>query len=318
MLNLKYRHQRGFLAIVLVVFLVVFVAMAAAIVSMSTSGARSAADHVQGSAALYLAESGIEWAAREMFDVNDPQDDCEALAGASNTVNASGSFTITAAQYFDDDDGEACRVTSVGAVAPASRTVSASVRIFTGSGEVGSIFDNPPLWTTGPNPFGNVSPGVLTLNRNSPCAGPGSTFASAGPGVITDSFNPGDVVYFAADFFLDRGNPAPGVSILRITIEHDNGVAQCNIDISSPFTSPCAANAGDPLYDAYNLVLKLGDGFGATQINSVHIEADWEVAPGSPACDIRLVDACIGRQSHCLGFEPTSDPVIEGSWDENP
>lgn len=314
--------QRGFMAIVLIVFLVVFVAIAASIVSMTTSGTRTAADHVQASAALFMAESGLEWAAREMFGVDDPQDECEALDGASSNVNDSGTFTITAAQYLDGDDGEVCRVTSVGAVGSTSRTITASVRIITGDGEVGSIFDDSTLWEDSDFPGFADDPfrpdGVLHLNRNNGCSGPDSFVATDTAANISEILEPGfdgtDTVYFAFNVVDVQSAPScsPGDSRLRITVTHSGGsVIQCNWFMLAGTTDcPPGAGAGS-LVDAYDTVVELGIGFASSSVEEIEIRTIWD----SGVQWIELADACIGPQSWCA---PNDDPVVAGSWDENP
>lgn len=315
MLNAPHCRQQGFMAIVLVVFLVVFVAMAAAIVSMTTSGARSAGDHVNASAALFIAESGIEWAARELFDADDPESDCDALDGNTGptAVNGGGSFDITGSAY-DSTDGS-CRLTSVGTVAQTRRVLKGNIPESVLEGNAGGGDD---LFEDSEDKFNNCNQqnlecqdGSMTFERPSGGGGQGNTNTRAKAGdLITDDFEDGDTVYFTANFEWD-GTDDPSGNVFNI--ELTNNIADCDVSLPA-LNSSCSAPAGDPLYDLYDVVLILGDDFAAGDVSQVDLQVDW----GNNLSDwVTLSEGCIGRAGHCAGAGG-DDPTEDGTWDEDP
>lgn len=315
MLNLSHGRQTGFMAIVLVVFLVVFTAIAAAIVSMTTSGARGGADHANAAGALFMAESGIEWAARELFDTADPETDCNALAGNTNptVVNGGGSFDITESSY-DATDGS-CRLTSVGMVNETRRVLKGKIPEGVLEGEEGGGDD---LFEDSEEKFNNCNQknlgcenGAMTFNRPSGGQGQGNTNTQAkASDLVTDDFEAGDTVYFTANFEWDSTDDPTGN---RFDIELTNNIAECDVFLPD-LSSPCAAQSDDPLYDLYDVVLVLGDDFAADSINQVDLMVDWG---GNQSDWITLSDGCIGRAGHCSGGSG-DDPTDDGTWDEDP
>jgi len=303
------RRQRGFMAIVLVVFLVVFTIMAASIVSMTTSGARGAGDHVNASAALFMAESGIEWAARALFDADDPQSDCQALLGQGSVVNDGGSFSIVDAEY--QTGTESCRITSRGLVNPASRTLVGIIpkRILDGdSGGGDDMFDdsgekfgnscNPPNVT--------CEDGALIFHRPGQGGGNPPTDAD-GDALVSDTFEVGDNVYFTANIEWD-GDPSGNL----FTVELRNNIAACSVSLPA-LSSGCGVTGHD-LNDQFDIVLLLGDDFSAEDINTVRLLVNWAQNSSN---NITLTNGCIGREGHCSG-EGSDDPIDDGGWDEDP
>jgi hypothetical protein len=319
------------MAIVLVVFLVVFAVMAAAIVSMSTSGARGAGDHAQASAALFMAESGIEWAARVLFDGNDPPSDCSGLQGQSQTVNDGGGFTITSAEYLagGGDEPPLCRVQVTGANGPTRRVVSASIPIGGGEAAEGSIFDDPGNWSVSEPGFVTVFPGDgrMRFNRNQGCGGPDSSITSASPGAVADMLAPGfgasGAVYLLANFDLDTSCGGSGAR-LRFRITHSGGtVEQCDWIMTSGVVTPAGcldASAPPALTDQYDLVIRLGADYASSAVSEIRIASIWEAGAGNGGIrQVEVHDACIGTASSCMeGGLVDDDPVDEGSWDETP
>lgn len=301
------RGQRGFLAIVVAIILVVVVAMGAAMFAMSLSGNRGAGDHALSGKALFLAESGLEWAAKELFGADDPQADCEGLAGSGPLPLPGGEFRIIDAVY--DSAEVTCRVTSLGTSGNAVRTVAGTVprSIILGAG---SILDEQGAWTLNRASFPEER--VLEMRSNPSCRGANSTaIANNAAQVLTDAFEVGDQVYFATG--LEHLQGSPGASQLRIVLE--TNIRTCEVTIASPGSSPCAAAPGHSLYDFYDIVLDLGNGFGAGDVDEIHLEADWDgVTPPQGQCVIELSDACIGREAHCTPGD--SDPVDD--WSEVP
>jgi hypothetical protein len=315
MLNAAPTRQAGFMAIVLVVFLVVFTAMAAAIVSMSTSGARGGADHANAAGALFMAESGIEWAARELFDTADPATDCNALAAntPATNVNGGGSFDITESNY-DTTDGS-CRLTSIGMVNQTRRVLKGNIPASVLDGDAGGGDD---LFEDSDEKFNNCNQqnlecqdGAMTFQRPSGGPGQGNTNTRAkASDLITDDFEAGDTVYFTANFEWDTTDVPTGN---RFNIELTNNIADCDVFLPD-LNSPCAAPGADPLYDLYDVVLILGDSFAADSINQVDLTVGW----GNNQSDwIALSEGCIGRAGHCAG-EGSDDPIDDGTWDEDP
>ena len=304
--RMMQRRQHGFMAIVLVVFLVIFVIMAASIVSMTTSGARGAADHVNASAALFIAESGIEWAARELFDTDDPPTDCAALEDQGSTVNEEGSFTIIDAEY--QPDTESCRVTSRGLVNPASRTLVGVIPRRILDGETGGgddLFDDEDNWNAvgGGN---EIIDGVLYIRQQ----GSDTARAQDGSGALSDDFDAGDRVYFAA-------NVDPHAVGLTVTLTFPGppgNYATCagnqacaNIDPGDP---------GYELLDFYNTVFLLDASVSGSRdnVNQIVMEVDFTQYGVD---EVAIANGCIGRWQHCLQAG-SDDPTDGGGWDENP
>jgi hypothetical protein len=331
---ITHRRQQGFMAIVLVVFLVVFVVIAASIVSMTTSGARGAADHVTASSALFMAESGIEWAARELFDADNPQADCEALEAQSREVNDGGSFEISFAEYRTDS--ESCLLTSRGSNGAAIRTLTGVIpkQILEGGaeGEGDDIFDDPGLWEESDFQGFNSDPfpgdGVLYLNRNASCRGPTvHTVRSESESNIETMLSPGfsasDEIYFATNRIVSTQAPnaqcQAGDSRLRVALElADGSTRACEWFMIAGTLSPsnCVPDgAPASLTDEFELVMDLGSGFASTDVVAISIQALW----GGGVYSIELSDACIGNSNGCAkGGLVGDDPVEEGSWDETP
>lgn len=302
MRGMTHHRQQGFMAIVLVVFLVVFVAMAAAIVSMSTSGARGAADHVQASAALFMAESGIEWGARELFDAENPQSDCEALEGQSRPVNGGGSFTIIAAEYLTGS--ESCRLTSRGHSSPASRTLVGLIpkRVMDGAeGGGDDLFDDASAWAGGQS---EVIDGVLYIKRQG-----GNESHADGRDVLTDDFEQGDQIYFAA-------NVSPGTGGMDVRVRFPGGPGNYAVCADG---NPCASvDPDNPLHSYYNTVWVLSSSVagGVNDVNDIRIRVDFDQQPAN-VDEVAVADGCIGRLEHCLA-EGSDDPTEDGGWNEDP
>lgn len=304
------------MAIVLVVFLVVFVAMAAAIVSMTTSGARSAGDHVNASAALFIAESGIEWAARELFDTANPETDCNSLPSHAMlpiSVNGGGTANITQSNY-DPTDGS-CGLTSRGQVGQTVRVLKGRIpeSVLDGSSGGGDdLFENSDEKFNNCNQ-GNLDcqDGAMTFERPSGGGGQGNTNTQAkASDIVTDDFSAGDTVYFTANFEWD-GTDDPSGNVF--TVELTNKIAECSVSLPG-LNSACSAPAGDPLYDLYDVVLILGDDFAVEDIKQVDVSVDW----GNNLSDwVTLSEGCIGRAGHCAGAAG-DDPTEEGTWNEDP
>lgn len=318
MLKATHCRQQGFMAIVLVVFLVVFVAIAAAIVSMTTSGARSAGDHAMASGALFIAESGIEWAAKELAEAADPESYCnDDLPGSGGSVNSGGAFEILEAEYLDDPALEqpVCRVRVAGVRNTARRVLSTNIKIASAE----SIFDNQAGWddTKGAQ-FPDPALPVLQLSSNPGCKNDAYAITNSPADVLTDSFSDGDQVYFASELELVSGN-SDIFSLSEFQLNLAPGIANCVIPLLSPSLSPCAAPSGHPLYDDFDIVLDLGSDFGAGDVGQIELVVDWD-RPGGPPVDcpavIELSNACLGREGHCA--VASDDPIEDGSWDENP
>lgn len=309
------RHQSGFMAIVLVVFLVVFVAIAAAIVSMTTSGARSAGDHVNAVNALFMAESGIEWAALKLFDSPDPESDCDNLendAALPVSVNGQGSFDIQDSEVAGTGS---CRLKVRGMYQQTTRVLTGSIPESILDGDAGGgddLFDNPDDWQhgSGGNPSVYVSDGVLHLERQ----GSGQTKTrTTSNNFISDTFGPADTVYFVANVEAD-GDPTGNTLNLDVTL---NGAPNPSCSGDMPLmTGACSAPPSDPLYDSFNTVWVLGDpiGVSSTDVEEVEIWVDWAFNDSDL---VTIANGCIGRAAHCAG-EGSSDPVDDGTWNEDP
>lgn len=306
------RHeQQGFLAIVVAIILVVVVAMGAAMFAMSTSGNRGAGDHALSGKALFLAESGIEWAAKELLGADDPQADCEGLAGSGPFNLPGGTFEIRDANY--DATDENCDVVSRGTAGDAIRTISGTIPKSIIDGGGGSVFDDAD------EKFNNCGQanlecqdGAMVFKRPSGGGGGGggNTNTNAkGSDLITDDWDTGDVVYFTANITWDA-DPAGNVFDVTLKIQGQADVT-CSVVMSS-LSSPCAAPAGHSLYDQYDIVLQMGSTFDETDVKNVELSVNWAT---NPSDRVTLADGCIGRENHCSG---TSDPTEDDSWDENP
>lgn len=302
--------QMGFLAIVVAIILVVVVAMGAAMFAMSTSGNRGAGDHALSGKALFLAESGIEWAAKELFGADDPQGDCEGLAGSGPFSMPGGQFRILGSAY--DTTDENCDVVSRGTSGDAIRTISGTIPKSIIEGGGGGLFDDSDekFQNCGQKNL-ECEDGALVFKRPSgggPGQGNTNTSAKAGD-LITDDWDVGDTVFFTANIGWDAD---PTGNVFEITLKIQ-GQADVTCAVGMPgLNSPCAAPSGNSLYDQFDIVLDLGNTFDEADVQSVELQVDWATNPSS---EVTLSDGCIGRANHCSG---TSDPTEDGSWDENP
>ncbi|RFF28295.1 MULTISPECIES: hypothetical protein [unclassified Wenzhouxiangella] len=300
------------MAIILVVFLVAFVAIAAAIVSMSTSGARGAGDHVNASRALFMAESGIEWAALELFDSADPESACSDLqnnAALPESVNGEGSFDITDSEYDTADGG--CRLTAVGIVNETRRVLKGKIPESVLEGDTGGgddLFEDTEFNCNSNNV--ECQDGELIFNRPGG-KGQGQPPTQAnGADLISDNFVVGDEVYFTANIDWDA---SPTNNMFGLEMNIDTGA---NIDCDVPLpglNSTCSAPAENELYENFDIVLALGDYFASNNVGQVKIRLDWATNPSN---QVVLADGCIGRAGYCSGSG--DDPVDDGTWDENP
>ncbi len=181
-------RQKGLLAIVVAIILVVVVAMGAAMFAMSISGNRGAGDHANSGRALFLAESGIEWAARELLGTENPEDDCNALGGSGPFNMPGGTFRILDSTY--DATDENCDVVSRGTVGDVIRTISGTIPKAIIEGGGGSDFDDSD------EKFKNCGQanlecqdGAMVFKRPSGGAGVGNTNTSAkGSDLISDDW----------------------------------------------------------------------------------------------------------------------------------
>lgn len=302
-------RQRGYLAIVVAVILVVIAAMGAAMFAMTTSGTRGAGDHARSAKALFLAESGIEWAAKELLGASDPQNDCEGLAGSGPFPLPSGEFRVLDATY--DTADENCDVVTRGFVGDVIRTISGTIPKSIIEGGGGGLFDDSNEKFNNCNQANlDCGDGDITFNRPSQGPGVGNTETSAkASDLITDDWDVGDTVYFTANIGWDA-DPTGNVFEITMKIQGQSDVS-CQV-LMAGLNSLCAAPSGHPLYDQYDIVLELGSTYDETDVNNVDLSVDWAT---NPSTRVTLSDGCIGRASHCSG---TSDPVDGGTWDENP
>lgn len=305
------REQQGLLAIVVAIILVVVVAMGAAMFAMTTSGTRGAGDHARSGKALFLAESGIEWAAKQLLGADDPQSDCESLAGAGPFAMPGGDFRILSAVY--DTTDENCDVTSRGTVdSVVIRTISGTIPKSIIEGGGGNVFEDSDEKLNNCNQSNlGCEDGAITFYKpGGGGGGPGNTNTSAkGGDLITDEFAAGDTVYFATNMSW-IGDPTGNVFDITLKIAGQPDVS-CGVLMPS-LASPCAAPSGNSLYDEYNVVLVLGSTFSAADVSKVELSVNWA---SNSSSEVRLEGGCIGRENSCSG---TSDPTDGGTWEENP
>ncbi|MFO7859513.1 MAG: pilus assembly PilX N-terminal domain-containing protein, partial [Ectothiorhodospiraceae bacterium] len=105
----RIRNQRGAVAIIAVVMLLVFAVGGATIATLTSTGARTGAEHRQGVQALYLAETALEWAANRLAQAPDDDFDeaCNNLAGEELAIGQSGATGARIAEAgIDGDDCE--------------------------------------------------------------------------------------------------------------------------------------------------------------------------------------------------------------------
>lgn len=305
MLNISVSRQQGFMAVVLVVFLVVFVAIAAAIVSMTTSGTRSAADHVNAISALFAAESGVEWAASSLAGAADPTTACNDLSstpGANGSVNGAGTYSIEESSYDPADEG--CFIKSRGQVVESIRYIEGKIpsSVIEGGGGGNDLFDDEDNWNSvgGGN---EIVDGVLYIRQQ----GSDTAKAQDGDDALSDDFQAGDAIYFAA-------NVDPDASGLTVTLTFPGppgNYATCTAG------DPCSTvDPDNPLLDSYNTVWLLDGSVSGSRadVNQIEIIADFNHYSVS---EVAIADACIGRLSHCQ-MGGGDDPVGDGTWDENP
>lgn len=304
------RAQHGFLAIAAAVILIVLAAMGAAMFAMVSSGTRGAGDHALSARALFLAESGIEWAAKDLFGTDDPEADCNGLAGSGPFTMPGGTFQILNSSYNASEGN--CSVTSRGSVGGVLRTISGVIPKSIIEGGGGGLFDDSE------DDFNNCNQqnlecqdGAMVFQRPSGGPGGGNTNTQAkGSDLINNDWTAGELVYFTANFDWDA-DPSGNVFTIEIKLQ-GGGTRTCTVNLPS-LSSGCAAPSSNPLYDTYDVVLEVGNSYPDEDINSVSLSVNWG---SNPSNEVTLADGCIGTEEQCSGA--ASDPAEDGSWDENP
>ena len=158
---MKIHRQRGSLMIVVVILIVVVSLMATTLTFLVVEDARSAADYLNASNALFVAESGIERGVRQ-FSINN------SYTGEGPTTFGAGTFTINV--YTTDIAGAALpitdrRINSKGIVGGAARTINATVR-FGGVTLFQDPFPNITQWSTRvSNTIATCAAGNIGLNN---------------------------------------------------------------------------------------------------------------------------------------------------------
>lgn len=303
--------QRGALMIAAIILIVVFAVLGLSLLSLHSTQRVTASDHFAAARALYLAESGLEWAARELFGTADPQADCEALVDENPVTLGAGSFQFTEAVY--DAGNVTCSIISVGDVGVTRRRVTGAIRreVLEGtSGGIGeTLFSDEGAWQGGGENI-NFDNGSIIFDRpGSPGKGKPPAQAIEAENVITDDFQVGDDVYFTGNFSYDG---TMGGSVFFIEIDLDTKPPQtisCTVDLET-LTSPCGAV--NELNEHYNVVLFLENNFSPAMVDRVRVRVDWD---GGTSQQLRVDDACIGRISHCMP-DSGGDPVDPESWEE--
>lgn len=306
--------QAGATIIAAIVVLVVFAVLGLVLLSMHTTQRVTASDHFSSMRALYLAESGLEWAARELFDAADPLADCEALATAPPTTLGAGSFRIDEA-VFDPDD-TVCRIVAIGTVGDTERHLTGAVRraviIGIAGDDAESIFDNDGAWKSGGGTNINFDNGAIVFSRpgaagKGKAAQPSQTEATD---VITDNFAVGDRVYFVGNFSAD-GTTTNDTFTIEV-VHADPAQSVTCVVVLDTLASPCF-ETGTILDEDYQVVLFLSDAFDVADITQVRVRVDW--SGDGTANEVRLENACIGRVEHCTP-PGDGDPIEPDTWEE--
>lgn len=319
------QQSRGSALIPVIIAIMILGAIGAGLASLVSSGFRSTADHSLSIQALYLAESGFEWAAAELQEVHGQgsewEETCNNLSSdyEPQQIDDAGYFNIIESGVTTGP--RACKIKILGltgdsepADASASRRLEAKIRqgVIEGSAESESnIFDNENDWS-GVGANVNFEDGAMILERpgGGQGKGGGNTNTKAdGRNIIEEQFESGDTVYFAANTGWDD-TPVDEVFSIDLKI---NGQSDINCDMNLPsLDSDCSVTSG-PLDDEYNTVLKLGDNINAENIEKITLEVDWG---GGDTEEVILENGCIGTEEYCLGNTEPQNPVEDGSWEE--
>ncbi|MFW6307360.1 MAG: hypothetical protein ACOC08_01815, partial [Campylobacterales bacterium] len=167
--------------------IVIIGALGAGIASMITTGVRSSADHSVSIQALYLAESGVEWAGYQLRKEEDEGED-GWIGYCNNTLKEESPVKVDTSKYFEilnssveGGSNKSCNITVLGYVgsetpnnALASRRLNVEIDggwIENGGGNK-NIFEDENDWK-GKGKNVKFNDGQLTLER--PRQGKGNT-----------------------------------------------------------------------------------------------------------------------------------------------
>jgi|GEM_PF-2466759 type II secretory pathway pseudopilin PulG len=309
--------MRGGMLIAVVIAIMILGAIAAGLAALVSSGARTSADHSLSVQAFYLAETGFEWAAAELQKNYDPNlewgDACQNLnTTPAQPVEDAGYFEITA------EENEGCKITVFGWTggpdlenATASRRLEGTIpsQIITGSDGGGdNIFDDSGNWKGG---GANVDfeNGSMILQRpggqGQGQGGQGNTNTHAdATDILTENFTNGELIFFMTYISWD---PLSANDIFSIELQD----IECQVYLPDLTSDDCNIRT-DLLNYGYNLIVELGDGINADDINNITLNIDWG---NGGAQEVILADGCIGTQEHCLGASEPQNP-IENDWEE--
>ncbi len=304
--------QAGATLIIAIVVIVVFAVLGLSLLSMHTTQRVSAADHFASARALYLAESGLEWAARELFAAADPQADCEALTGVAPVTLGAGTFHIAQATY--DAVGARCLIVSIGAVGDTRRRVTGAVRraVLDGTSGTGpdTVFDDSGAWTGG---GANVNFDARAIIFSRPGGLKGKALQPTqieGDNVLTDTFVSGEAVYFTADF---SANGTLTGTLFTIEVVHVDPLQSVTCTVALGTLISLCGVTGTELNEHFQVVLFIGNTINAADIDKIRIRVDWGAL--STASQLRVDNACLGRIEHCTP-DSGGDPVDPDSWEE--
>ncbi len=290
-------HQEGSLLIGALVVLLLFSAAGTAVMTLGSTRSATAADHYQGNQALYVAEAGLEWAAREFL--NGYEDDVEAACDQidGTTRNVSGGVFVIAAAYDEDptEGDEWCLVTAVGHVpdadAPASqrrlRTRLDTQFVNNSSGgpdPEDNVFGDESNWNNMCGPHVHCDGGTVTFSKNNNQDSLQSS-GNSGDLAADDAFGSSDEVYLVlavgagelTDFGMNRVPPSQGPP---------NNWTWSNVD-----------HRADSLFEDLGtgvVAIRLGDGYTPEELNGqsqLEFEIEWN------GDSITVDYACVGSQA---------------------
>ncbi len=285
--------QRGAAMLIVAMVLITTVAvMAITALSISTSNLLDSRMQDDSVAAVFIAESGTEWAIDEFANHGAL---CGTMLAGTNIPLGAGTMTIASSitgfdgatllrgcQIADPSTCEWCRVIADGAVRKATRRVEMIITKGTPGGRNGNLFSNPAAWLPShpPNPDG-----TMTFAKGG--SSKASTLAGANPVGINPPAGP---IYLVFDY------QTTGTSVtLDLTVDLQNG----------PLITAQWALSGSG-----QIVFNMGN----LDLNTTPIQK-WSFEAGAFApktAQLQLIHPCVGPLGYCMG----AGQAPGGGWRE--
>ncbi len=305
--------EKGSLLIAIIIAIVIVSALGAGIATMVTTGVRSSTDHSLSIQALYLAESGFEWATsklREHYNSTGSWEDyCSnnlANAGTNISLSSNKYFTILSAVTLSNG----CSIKILGWVGNSNKEKDLASRRLEGmipgwfiQGSVpptNNMFsggDDDWKQSTGKNV--KFSEGQVIFKKPGKGKGQGSKAQTNAPTNVIQDFGSGEHVFFGA-YVKDLENISSHDFDLTVG---PGKIAECSISFNgtSKLTSDCGnANIpANPLSDMlldYNLLMYLGNDLHSENFGFLRLTLDWD--QGNPN-EVVFEYGCLGPSSIC-------------------